>query len=102
MSCLENSTFSESSCGSYSAVHPVCLLSSIEEDGNISVYSCFSDSYQGHVSVIMERPINVYQTFFSNPLKDGGGNAPQEIAERPLMQIELNAGNKRFRENVSN
>lgn len=77
-------------CGSHSAALPVCLISYIEEDGNISVSSCFSNSYQGHVRVIVERPTNIYQKLFSNPLRVGGGNTAHKIvfSEWPLMQAE--------------
>lgn len=76
--------------GSHSAAPPACLISYIEEDGNISVSSCFRDSYQGHVRVIMERPTNIYRMLFSNPLSVGGGNTPHEIVvlQRPLMQTK--------------
>lgn len=71
MACLEQSTFTESPLVLWLLVHsPACLFTlvqSVEEDGNISVYSCFSGSYQGHVSVIVERPTNIYRMSFSNP-----------------------------------
>lgn len=90
MACLEVSRSLTQlwACGSHPAALPVCLISYIEEDGNISVSSCFRDSYQGHVRVIVERPTNIYRMLFSNPLSVGGVNTPHEIAflQRPLMQ----------------
>lgn len=38
---------------------------------------CFRDSYQGHVSVIVERLTNIYQVVFSNLLSVDGGKKPR-------------------------